>query len=193
MVDFGAMDCRIKSLLTYWISPTKSARVFLEEDFGHKFALIITCYFGIVQILPLYSRTQSYGTLVLIGGIFGALFCLYFISLFLRVVARLFKSNPSPRGLRIVIGLSLLPWALIFRWAWYMSNGGEQAAQIQHYFPELFCGLIYGYVILLSGLTVALSLNYWKTFFCLTITFIGSLFPLTLLAQCIDYLVQRYI
>jgi hypothetical protein len=42
---------------------------------------------------------------------------------------------------------------------------------------------VYGYVIILLSLSAALRMSVLKTFLCLVVTIIVSLFPLTLLAQ----------
>jgi hypothetical protein len=49
--------------------------------------------------------------------------------------------------------------------------------------PVFFCVFFYGYVIILLSLSAALRLSVLKTFFCLAVTIIVSLFPLTLCAQ----------
>jgi hypothetical protein len=62
--------------------------------------------------------------------------------------------------------------------------GAEMAPEvIVSYAPVFFVVFVYGYVIILLALSAALRLSALKTFLCLVVTVLVSLFPLTLFAQ----------
>jgi uncharacterized membrane protein YdcZ (DUF606 family) len=75
-----------------------------------------------------------------------------------------------------------MPWLLCFLVLFlFRQNFGSSA--VGQYFWLFFIPLVYGYIVLILSLTAALRLAPLKTFLCLVLTIIFSLFPLILLFQ----------
>jgi hypothetical protein len=75
-----------------------------------------------------------------------------------------------------------MPWLALFGVLFWMRQSfGPEI--LQSYYWLFFVGFVYGYVVILMSLSAALRLSVLKTFFCLIITCIVSLFPLTLMLQ----------
>lgn len=157
----------------------------METAQGHTAALVVAALFGAVQSGMVYLRAEAPNPVTFLWGALAGVVVLYFLGLFFRVTGKLFKADPQPRQVRTALGLSLLPWTLIFTFVFVFSLNGGDPNVLAKWFPALFVPFLYGYTVLLLSLSAALGLNLWKTFFCVAVTFIGSLFPLTLVAQLI--------
>ncbi len=171
--------------LKFWYRPGTVVRALLDAGRGHAVALVVAAVFGGVQAGPVYLATEgASSTIILIGAVAG-LFGLYLFGWLLRNFGRWFGGEAKQADVRTAIGWGLLPWTVLFALMMFLLNQGEDAAVINSVKPLLFVGLIYGYVLLLLSLAAALRLSVLKTFLCLVVTFLVSMFPLTLLAKLV--------
>ena len=154
----------------------------IENGRGHHTALIVAIASGMIQAVPVYSSDESLGVSVfLIGAIIGFL-GLYLLAWLLRNFGRWFGAQASLREVRTGLGLALMPWVLCFS-ILFLFRQNFDSYVLGQYFWLFFILLVYGYVVLLLSLTAVLRLTPLKTFLCLVITIIFSLFPLILLFQ----------
>jgi len=179
------MSAQTSPLITFWFQPASSTRALIESGRGHSAALGIAALFGAVQSGTAYLRAEQPSAAIFVYGALAGVVVLYFLSFFFRVSGKLFKGDPKPENVRRSIGLGLLPWTLVFAFVFGYTFQGGDPNLLAKWFPALFVPFLYGYTLLLLSLSVSLGLNLWKTFFCIALTFIGSLFPLTLIAQLI--------
>ena len=75
-----------------------------------------------------------------------------------------------------------MPWVLCFSILFLFGQNFDSHV-VGQYFWLFFILLVYGYIVLILSLTAVLRLTPLKTFLCLVITIIFSLFPLILLFQ----------
>jgi hypothetical protein len=167
---------------TLWYKPRKTMQGLIENGRGHRTALIVAIASGMIQAVPVYSSDESLGVSVfLIGAIIGFL-GLYLLAWLLRNFGRWFGAQASLREVRTGLGLGLMPWLLCFSVLFlFRQNFGSSA--VGQYFWLFFIPLVYGYIVVILSLTAVLRLTPLKTFLCLVLTIIFSLFPLTLLFQ----------
>jgi hypothetical protein len=185
-LPLGQMSTKNKQFyqLMLWYKPSSSMRGLLDESKGHLAAVIIAAVFGVVQGGRFFLAAEAASVGILLGGAIAGFTGLYLFGWLLRNFGRWFGAvDPKQRDLRTAIGLSLLPWTLLFAALIPLLSSGEGAEAISGFYPVFFVFLIYGYVILLLSLTAALGISVLKTFLCLVVTFLVSFFPLTLLAQ----------
>lgn len=179
------MSSHTTALLKFWIQPAASTRTLLAADAGHGPAVIMAACFGSVQSARLYVVAEQPSLMTFLYGALCGILGLFLFGLFFRVSGRLFKVEPKPKAVRTSLGLGLLPWTLAFLALIYMVQSSEDAAALAKLYPLFFVFFLYGYTLLILSLSVSLGLGLWKTFVCIAVTFIGSLFPLTLIAQLI--------
>jgi hypothetical protein len=156
----------------------------IESGRGHGAALAVAAGFGLVQSTPLYFTANSRGVLVLFAGALAGLLGLYLFAWLLRNFGRWFGGQAALREVRIALGCSLVPWLVLFAILFGLLQVYDREL-LAHYYWLFFLGFLYGYVVLLLGLSAALRLSVLKTFLCLIVTGLVSLFPLTLLLQII--------
>ena len=169
-------------VFTLWYKPGKTMQGLIENGRGHRAALIVAIVFGMIQALPVYYSEASLGlTAFLIGGALG-FFGLYFFAWLLRNFGRWFGAQANSREVRTGLGLALLPWLLCFS-ILFLFRQNFVSSVVGQYFWLFFILIVYGYIVLLLSLTAVLRLTPLKTFLCLLITIIFSLFPLILLFQ----------
>ena len=169
-------------LLKLWYQPGSTIRGLLETQGGHGLALMVAALLGFIVAARFYfSESDGGGQYFVIGAVLGV-FGLYLFSWLLRNFARWFGGQAQVREVRTGLGLSLLPYALFFA-ILFGATLFLGAETVEHYFWLFFIGLLYGYVIILLSLSAALRLSILKTFLCLIVTFIVSIFPLTLMLQ----------
>ncbi|MFQ3225066.1 MAG: hypothetical protein ACI8Z5_001321 [Lentimonas sp.] len=170
-------------LLTLWYKPAASMRGLLDAGQGHSAALLIAAFFGAVQSGRFALEQAESGPLPFVfGGLAGA-GGLYLFGWLTRNFGRWFGAEAAQRDTRTALGLGLLPWTLLSMMLSFMV-GAEMAPEvIVSYAPVFFVVFVYGYVIILLALSAALRLSALKTFLCLVVTVLVSLFPLTLFAQ----------
>lgn len=169
--------------LTLWYKPASTLRDLLAARRGHAAALLVAAVFGAVQSGRFYLASEDASAGFFLVGALCGLFGLYLFGWLLRNFGRWFGADAARRDLRTALGLGLLPWTLLFAALIPVLNASEDAATVAALYPIFFVGLIYGYVILLLSLSGALKVSVLKTFLCLVVTVLVSLFPLTLLAQ----------
>lgn len=167
-----------------WYKPKQTMQGLIESGRWHATALAVAVGFGLVQSVPLYLMPDSRGVPVLVlGGLVG-LGGLYLFAWLLRNFGRWFGGQGTLRDVRTALGCSLLPWLLLFAVFFALLQFYERERVGQFYWI-FFIGFLYGYVIILLGLSAALRLSVVKTFLCLIVTGLVSLFPLTLILQTV--------
>lgn len=180
-----ASNSQLSVWLKIWYQPRVSTQALIDSGRGHGAALTIAVLFGAVQSLRFYISGMQGGGVLVLGGAAGAV-GLFLFGWLLRNFGRWFKAEASVRAVRTVLGIGLLPWTLVFLgMAGVVASGRGVAGFEWLMFSVFFAVFIYGYVILLLGLSTALKISVLKTFLCLVVTFLVSLFPLTLLGQII--------
>lgn len=169
------------SLVTLWYKPGQTLQGLIADGKGVNASICIAVSFGLVQAWPSFAAGGSPRPgLLLVGGALG-LAGLFLFSWLLRNFSRWFGSEAKFAEVRTALGWGLLPWTLLFGLLLIIiALQGEDASPL---FPLFFAALVYGFVILLSALSVALRLSLMKTFFCLIVTFLVSIFPITLVLQ----------
>lgn len=168
-------------LITLWYKPGQTLQGLIADAKGGGVALFAALLFGFVQAWPTYTHQESRNAGVLfLGSMFG-LAGLFLFSWLLRNFGRWFGGEARVVEVRTAVGWGLLPWALLSGalLVLILTTGSNP----QQLFPVFFVILIYGFVVLLSALSVALRISLMKTFLCFILTFIVSLFPLTLAMQ----------
>jgi hypothetical protein len=158
-------------------------RALLDAGQGHSAAVMIAAFFGAVQGGRFALERADSGPLPFVFGGLAGLCGLYLFGWLSRNFGRWFGAETTQRDARTALGLGLLPWTLLSMLLSFLLVAEVNPEVIASYAPVLFCVFFYGYVIILLGLSAALRLSVLKTFFCLAVTIIVSLFPLTLLAQ----------
>jgi hypothetical protein len=169
--------------LTLWYQPARSMRVLLDDGQRHATAVMVAAFFGAVQSgQSSYGRAES-GPLPFVLGALAGLCGLYLFGWLTRNFGRWFGAESTQQDTRTALGLSLLPWTLLSMVLSFMIGAQIDPEVIVSYAPLFFVVFIYGYVIMLLSLSAALRLSVLKTFLCVVVTLLVSLFPLTLLAQ----------
>lgn len=170
-------------LITLWYKPGQTLQGLIASGKGRTEAFCIAAAFGLVQVWPAYVSQESGPVGLLVGGAAVALGGLFLFSWLLRNFGRWFGGSAKLADLRTALGWGLLPWTLLcgILLAFITLTGGD-ARQM---FPLFFGAILYGFVVLLSTLSVTLRLSVMKTFFCLLLTFLVSLFPLTFIMQMV--------
>jgi hypothetical protein len=171
------------SLFTLWFKPVSSMRALLEAGQGHSAAVMIAAFFGAVQSARFSLAQAESGPLSYVVGGLAGLSGLYLFGWLTRNFGRWFGAETTQRAARTALGLGLLPWTLLSMVLSFMLGAEVNPERIVSFAPVFFCVFFYGYVIILLSLSAALQLSVLKTFFCLAVTIIFSLFPLTLCAQ----------
>ena len=169
-------------VFTLWYKPGKTMQDLIEKGRGHRAALIVAIVFGMIQALPVYSSEANLGLSVLLIGASLGFFGLYFFAWLLRNFGRWFGAQASLREVRTGLGLALMPWLLCFLILFHLRQNFDSSV-VGQYFLLFFILLVYGYIVFILSLTTVLRLTPLKTFLCLVITIIFSLFPLILLYQ----------
>jgi len=168
-------------LVTLWYKPGQTLQGLIATGKGRSGALVVAALFGLVQVWPAYSAAEAPGLGLLPLGVAVAVAGLYLFSWLLRNFSRWFGGGAALVDVRTALGWGLLPWAALFGLLLlFITNSDADARQL---FPVFFAVIVYGFVILISALSVALRLSFMKTFFCLLLTFVVSIFPLTLVLQ----------
>ena len=158
-------------------------RALLDAGQGHSAAVMIAAFFGAVQSGRSSLEQADVGPMPFVFGALAGLCGLYLFGWLTRNFGRWFGADTTQRDARTALGLGLLPWTLLSMVLSFMLGAEVNPEVIVNYALVFFCVFFYGYVIILLGLSAALRLSVLKTFLCLAVTIIVSLFPLTLLAQ----------
>jgi hypothetical protein len=169
------------ALLTLWYKPGHTLQGLIADSKGEKAAMLIVVLFGLVLVWPRYYAQQASGVGVLLVGGAAALAALMLFSWLLRNFSRWFGGAAKLAEVRTALGWGLLPWTLLS--ALLLGLIAAQDGDARRMFPLFFGVLLYGFVIVLSTLSVALRISLMKTFFCLFLTFLVSIFPLTFILQ----------
>lgn len=153
---------------------------------GHRLALVVAMCFGFIQAGRIASAHPGAGAAHYMAGGLAGLAALYLFAWLLRNFGRWFGGQASQRELRVALGWGLLPWTLLFLALVFVLGSALDASALADYYWLFFLGFLYGYVILLLSLAAALRISVLKAFLCLIVTFLVSLFPLTLLIQVLS-------
>jgi hypothetical protein len=170
-------------LLTLWYKPASSMRVLLDRGQRHGAAVLIAAFFGAVQSGQSTQGQAESGPLPFVLGGLAGVIGLYLFGWLTRNFGRWFGAEATQQDTRTALGLSLLPWTLLSMVLAFMIGAQIEPEVIVSYAPLFFVVFVYGYVIMLLSLSAALRMSVLKTFLCLVVTILVSLFPLTLLAQ----------
>ncbi len=160
----------------------------IKNGQGHRLALVVALFFGLVQAGRFYISNSEAGTAYFVVGSLAGLFGLYLFAWLLRNFGRWFGGQASQRDVRVALGWGLLPWLLLFLALIFVLGGVADPEALTNYYWLFFLGFLYGYVILLLSLAAALNLSALKTFLCLIVTCLVSIFPLTMLIQVLSSL-----
>ncbi|MGJ8649857.1 MAG: YIP1 family protein [Opitutaceae bacterium] len=170
------------SVFKFWFRPGATVRALLDAGQGHLMALIAGAAFGLVQAGRIYLYAEQASGGILVAGALAGLVGLCLIAYLLRNFGRWFGGQATFAEARTALGLGLIPWTLLFA-GLIPALMSIEPEVIANWFPLIFVGFVYGYIILLFSISAALRLTLLKTFICLVVTFLVSMFPLTLLAQ----------
>ncbi|MGB0743183.1 MAG: YIP1 family protein, partial [Opitutales bacterium] len=181
LVDMSSSP--LSSFLTLWYKPGQTLQGLIAAGKGGAGAIAISGLFGLVQAWPTYAA-EGGGNVAILGIGFGAAVAgLFLFSWLLRNFGRWFGGEPKLEEVRVALGWGLLPWAVLFGLLLgFIANMGGDPREM---FPFFFAVIIYGFIVLLHALSEGLGLPLMKTFFCLIITVVVSIFPITLLLQAI--------
>ena len=158
-------------------------RLLLSAEQGHLMALLIAASLGIIQSSRLvFLQSESIFLQFLAGGLAGVA-GLYLFGWLTRNFGRWFGAGATQRDVRIALGFGVLPWTLTFVTVAILLEAGVSDEVIAGYISFISILLAYGCVVLLLSLSAALQLSVIKTFLCMIVTALFSVFPLTLLAQ----------
>jgi len=183
------------SAVTLWYKPGQTMQGLIQNGRGHGGAIILSALFGLVQagrvsVAQVKANSDGLYTGVGLGpflvGAFSGICGLYLFAWLLRNFSRWFGGDASVRQVRVGLGWGLLPWTVLFFALTFVVLGAADPNALAEAYGIFFVGFLYGYVILLLSLSTALGLSTWKTFFCLAVTVLVSVFPLTLLLQVLD-------
>jgi len=158
-------------------------RAILDAGQRHGSAVMIAAFFGAVQSGQSIRAQEEHGPLPSVLGALAGVVGLYLFGWLTRNFGRWFGAEASQRDTRTALGFGLLPWTLLSVVLSFMIGVQLEPEVIVSYAPLFFVVFVYGYVIMLLSLSAALRLSVLKTFLCLVVTVLVSLFPLTLLAQ----------
>ena len=174
-------------LLTFWYNPVRSMRQLLDLRQGHSWALAVAALFGMIQfsrLLPVTSNALA--RYLVFYGLVGVT-CLFLFGWLIRNFGRWFGVDAAQREIRTALGLGILPWTILFAVLSLMLGSGFAPESVANRYALIVpILLIYGFYILILSLMAALRLSVIKTFLCLTVTILFSVFPLTLLAQLLS-------
>ncbi|MEO0509946.1 MAG: hypothetical protein AAF065_08820 [Verrucomicrobiota bacterium] len=166
-------------MLTLWYKPSQTLQGLITSGGGQTTAVVVAGLFGMVQALPSFSAGG--GLIPLFGGLFTGVLVLYLFGWLLRNFGRWFGSEAALADVRMSFGWGLLPWTVSFGFLFFfLASVGGDARQT---FPLFFIVLVYGFVVLLLSLSASLGISFIKTFLCFVLTFLVTVFPLTLIAQ----------
>lgn len=171
------------SVLTLWYKPGHTMQGLIENGRGHRFALVLAMSFGLVQAGRFYIANSGAGYACYALGALAGWVGLYLFAWLLRNFGRWFGAQASQREVRVALGWGIFPWLLLFLTLVFVLGSAADAVALADYYWLFFLGFLYGYVVLLLSLAAALRLSTLKTFLCLIVTFLVSIFPLTLLIQ----------
>ncbi|MGK0309659.1 MAG: hypothetical protein ACJAYS_000481 [Lentimonas sp.] len=175
-------------LLTFWYRPASSMRQLLDSRKGHTVAIAVAVIFCMLQFSrSLPRKSEDILLHFLLCGL-GGIVSLFLFGWLIRNFGRWFGADAEQRRVRTALGLGILPWTILFTFLFLMLNYGLNPKLIEtQYFPVFLGAFVYGFCILLLSLTAALRVGVIKTFLCIVVTILFSVFPLTLLAQVLAH------
>jgi hypothetical protein len=173
---------RSSPLLTLWYKPGRTLQGLIASGKGRSEALAIAALFGLVQVWPAYAAKEASGggLLLLLGGLAGVA-GVYLFAWLMRNFSRWFGGGAALVDVRTALGWGLLPWTALFGVLLVLVT--TTSGDVRQMFPLFFAAIVYGFVVLLYTLSIALRLSLMKAFFCLLLSFLVSLFPLTFALQ----------
>jgi hypothetical protein len=169
--------------LKFWYRPAAVVCSLVEAQRGQGGAVLIGVMFGLVQSLRVYLASEVPTVTTLLTGALGGALGVALFGWLLRNFSRWFGGQTTLKNARTGLGFGLLPWTILFTVFLLISELSQSLEVVGNYFPLFFLFFIYGYYVLLMSLSAALNLSVLKTFLCLVVTVIVSLFPLTLVMQ----------
>ena len=171
------------SYLSLWYNPGRFLQGLIQNEEGQLGAVLIAACFGLVQSFAQFRAMEDPSPGILIrGAVFGLVF-LYLVAWLMRNFGRWFGAQANIADIRLALGWGLLPWLITFCLLGWLSVRVVNPADMKDVYLYFFGLFVYGYVILLLGIRSALGISLWKSFLCLIVTTLISLFPLTLIAE----------
>jgi hypothetical protein len=182
---FMTKSSRSFPLLTLWYKPGRTLQGLIASGEGHPAAVGIAALFGSVQSWRFYIAEDSMGLGVFAAGAVVGVLGIFLYAWLIRNFGRWFGASARQSELRTALGWGILPWTALFAMLPLLMAGASDAGELAGIYPFFFAAFVYGYIVLLLSLSAALRLSVLKTFLCLVITALVSIFPLTLIAQLI--------
>jgi hypothetical protein len=170
-------------LFTLWYKPARTLQGLIASGAGRLEAVVVAALFGVVQAWRVYTANPDSGPGVLALGAVAGVVGIYLYGWLIRNFGRWFGSSVAQVDVRTALGWGVLPWTLLFGALPVLIAGSGDASELANLYPIFFAGFVYGYVILLLSVSAALRLTVLKTFLCLVVTALVSVFPLTFMAQ----------
>ena len=171
------------SYLSLWYNPGRFLQGLIQNGEGQLGAIVIATSFGVVQSFAHFRVVEDPSPNILIAGAVLGLVLLYLIAWLMRNFGRWFGAQAKISELRLAFGWGLFPWLIAFSLLGWLSERVVNPADIEGVYPYFFAFFVYGYIILLLCIRSALGISFLKSFLCLIVTTLVSLFPLTLIAQ----------
>lgn len=170
-------------IFNLWYKPRCTIKNLIKNKRGHNVAVCVAILFGLVQGGRFFLADPEFGYACFFYGAFLGYLGLYFFAWLLRNFGRWMGGHSQLKEVRVALGWGILPWLLLFtalviKLIWLLD-----VATVANYYWIFFLGFLYGFVVLLIALATALHLSTLRTFLCLSVTFIVSVFPFTLLFQ----------
>ena len=158
----------------------------IKNEKAHAFSLLVVFLFSAIQSLPYWmSQMMESETMpadntipfkVLAGGVIG-MGIFYLFSFFLRNFGRWFGAQASLQAIRTGLGISLIPWTVLFS-LFFLALGALGPKAVMQQFPLFFLGFIYGFTIILIAMSKVFNVSAFKTFLILLFTFFVTLWPI---------------
>ena len=164
----------------------------IQDHSAHKKALSIAFFFSCLQSFPILiqgiffsannpNADSFIGLKVLIGGGLG-LGLFYLFAYMLRNFSRVLRAEAELKQIRTALGLSLLPWTVLF-FVLFLMIAFVGPAAVYNLFPVFFFGIVYGFTIILISVSRTLKIGSLKAFFLILFTTAVTLFPAIFIAQ----------
>lgn len=178
--------------------PGSTVKHLVEADRGHRTALVISAFFGLMQALRFNAGSSDafpFSRLpILSAGILTGISGLYFFAVLVRNFSRWFGGQAELSSVRTALGLSLLPWTLLSGALLSLLVSGFDASTAVILMPVFLVLFLYGYVIVLLSVGAVLGLNALRTTLTLAISSVVAFFIIQLgiaiFLQLSEFLVQ---
>ena len=163
--------------------PSRTLSALVRDGRGQGAAWFVAAAFGLLQAVPSFRGNPEGGFGILLVGAIVGVGSLALFGWLLRNFSRWFGAAATLQAAWTGLGLGLGPWLLLFALLVPLRAVDADPGAVSAWFPLFFGLFVYGFTVLLLSLSGALQLGVLKTFLCLVLTALVSIFPLTLMAQ----------